>query len=270
MNLNTKSTKKNKKIIIFTGDDMFYTPLLLEEVLKNKKSDIYHIYISTSFLSYKRLSKKFGFFIRNQYPFCISLKDWFNFFMMHLNKIFFSFINRNPKNIKEYLNRKGFNCSYIKEINSNSFYEKLRSQNPDLFFFACFDKIASEEFCKIPNLGTYNIHLGKLPGYKGGLSSFWVLRFQDKTAGASIHKVTKEIDSGELIAEITFNADLKSMHLLMLKTVKISSKLINNTINNIFQNKKIKINIKERSSNYFLFPSKKDFKEFYKKGCRLI
>ena len=55
--------KKKRKIIIFTGDDIFYAPLLLENLLKNKKSDIHHVYISKSFLSFKRLSKKLFFLL---------------------------------------------------------------------------------------------------------------------------------------------------------------------------------------------------------------
>jgi len=262
--------KKERKIILFTGDDIFYAPLLLENLLKNNKSNIHHVYISKSFLSFKRLSKKLIFFIRNYYPFCISAKDWLNFFQMHIKFKIKCFIKNEPKNIYDYLRRLGINCSYIDEINKEIIYKKLRDQEPDLFFFALFDKIASEEFCSIPKLGTYNAHMGKLPNYKGGLSSFWVLRFQDKTAGSSIHKVIKKIDSGELIDEVKFDINTNSMHLLMLKTMKESSGMINRAINNILNEKTKVIDITNKKSNYYLYPTKEDFKEFYKKGCRLI
>lgn len=262
--------KKTRRIILFTGDDIFYAPLLLENLLKNKKSDIHHVYISKSFLSFKRLSKKLFFFIRNYYPFCISAKDLLNFFKMHIKFKIKCFIKNEPKNINDYLKRLGINCSYIDEINNDIIYKKLRDQEPDLFFFALFDKIASEEFCSIPKLGTYNIHMGKLPNYKGGLSSFWVLRFQDKTAGSSIHKVIKKIDSGELIDEVKFDINTNSMHLLMLKTMKESSGMINRAINNILNEKTNVIDITNKKSNYYLYPTKEDFKEFYKKGYRLI
>ena len=112
--------------------------------------------------------------------------------------------------------------------------------------------------------------MGKLPKYKGGLSSFWVLRFQDKTAGSSIHKVIKKIDSGELIDEVKFDINTNSMHLLMLKTMNESSGMINRAINNILNEKTKVIDISNKESNYYLYPTKEDFKEFYKKGYRLI
>lgn len=262
--------RSKKKIIIFTGDDMFYAPLLINDLINKRNSDIHHIYISKSFLSFQRLKKKFKFFFKNGYPFCISLKDWLNFFKLHLNHNIKCLLKKQPRNIKEYLKSKGINSSYIKNLNDKEFYKKLREQKPDLFFFACFDKIASEELCEIPKFGTYNNHLGKLPYYKGGLSSFWVLRFNNKFAGSSIHKVTKDIDSGSMIEEIRFKIEDKSMHLLMIKTVINSSAMITKTIDNIFKEKTKEIDISDRKSNYFYYPSKKDFKEFYKKGYKLI
>ena len=74
--------------------------------------------------------------------------------------------------------------------------------------------------------------------YKGGLYLLWVLRFQDKTAGSSIHKVIKKIDSGELIDEVKFDINTNSMHFLMLKTMNESSGMINRAINNILNEKK--------------------------------
>ena len=91
-----------------------------------------------------------------------------------------------------------------------------------------------------------------------------------KFAGSSIHKVTKDIDSGSMIEEIRFKIEDKSMHLLMIKTVINSSAMITKTIDNIFKEKTKEIDISDRKSNYFYYPSKKDFKEFYKKGYKLI
>ena len=136
-----------------------------------------------------------------------------------------------PRNISEFFTNIGIKNSYVNEVNIQSFYKLLKDDVPDIIILACFDKIVSEELCRIPKYGTFNVHLGKLPEYKGGLSAFWVLRFQDKIAGASIHKVTPEIDSGSLIAEKHFYIDTRSMHDLMLKTMQESSDFITKTIN---------------------------------------
>ena len=260
----------SKKIVIFTGEDLFYAPILLQDLIKKYKSDITHIYISKSYLSLNRLKKKFKFFLKNNYPFCISLKDWFNFIILHLNKRIKSIIKNEPRSIKEYFTRIGIKNSYVKKVNTKDFYKLLKSHNPDIIILACFDKIVSKELCSIPKNGTYNVHLGKLPNFKGGLSSFWVLRFNDETAGASIHEVSPKIDSGRLIGEKHFRISTKSMHELMLKTVYESSTLITEVVEKIIEGKTKEINIKKRESNYYLYPTKFDFKKFYQNGCQLI
>ena len=263
-------TNPAKKIIIFTGEDLFYAPILLQDLIKKYKSDISHIYISKSYLSFNRLKKKFKFFLKNYYPFCISLNDWLNFILLHLNIRIKSIFKNKPKSIKEHFTRMGIRSSYVKKVNTKSFYKLLKSHNPDIIILACFDKIVSKELSDIPENGTYNVHLGKLPDYKGGLSSFWVLRFNDQTAGASIHEVSPEIDSGRLIGEKHFKIRTKSMHELMLKTVDESSTLITKVVEKIFEGNIKEIDINKRQSNYYLYPSKLDFKKFYKNGCRLI
>tara|TARA_A100001035_G_scaffold86777_1_gene67373 strand:+ start:655 stop:1449 length:795 start_codon:yes stop_codon:yes gene_type:complete len=263
-------TNSSKKIVIFTGEDLFYAPILLQDLIKKYKNNICHIYISKSYLSFNRLKKKFKFFLKNNYPFCISLKDWLKFILLHLNIRIKSTIKNKPKSIKEHFTSIGIRSSYVKKVNTKSFYKLLKSHNPDIIILACFDKIVSKELSSIPKNGTYNVHLGKLPDYKGGLSSFWVLRFNDQTAGASIHEVSPEIDSGRLIGEKQFKIKTKSMHELMLKTVDESSTLITKVVENIIEGKIKEINIKHRQSNYYLYPSKLDFKKFYQNGCTLI
>ena len=261
---------RNRNIIIFTGDDMFYAPLLLKKLILNRKSEIKHIYISKSYISYKRLSKKLKFFLINKYPFCISISDWIRFIYLHLSLHIKGKFRNQPTNIKDYFTKLGLESSYIEDLNDPELTNDLKSKSPDLFIFALFDKIANEGFCSIPKFGTYNVHMGKLPSYKGGLSSFWLLRFNDKVAGSSIHKVTKLIDSGALVSEIRFPVRTNSMHDLMLETMHKSSEMLVKTISQILASAEKEINIKGRENNYYLYPSKEDFKKFYKKGYRLI
>ena len=124
---------------------------------------------------------------------------------MHLNIRIKSIIKNKHKNIQEHFTKFGIRSSYVKKVNTKIFYKLLKSDNPDIIILAFFDKIVSKELSSIHKKNwTYNVYLGKLPNKKGGLSSFWVLRFNDQTAGASIHEVSPEIDSGRLIGEKCF------------------------------------------------------------------
>jgi len=172
--------------------------------------------------------------------------------------------------VKDYFTNKGIKVSYVDNINSKSFLKELRSLEPDVVLFVPFDKIAKDEFISIPNIGTYNLHLGKIPEYKGGFSSFWILRNLDKIAGVTMHEVVKEIDSGRIISEVRFNHDENSMKKLMELTVDKAADLILKSIESIQDNDYTYISIKDRETNYYLYPSRKDFKIFYQNGNKLI
>lgn len=52
----------------------------------------------------------------------------------------------------------------------------------------------------------YNIHYGKLPDYKGRHPTFWAIVSNDINLGVTLHKVTENIDEGQIIshAEVPF------------------------------------------------------------------
>ena len=116
--------------------------------------------------------------------------------------------------------------------------------------FNPFDKIVNKEFLSIPSIGTYNVHLGKLPEYKGGLSSFWVLRYGDSIAGATLHEVNEKIDEGNIIEEIRFKHNCKSMKELMDQTTNIASEMIVIGVDKIINSRTVKISKDGRASSY--------------------
>ena len=251
------------RIVLFVVNDGNFVPLLNEQLVKEKGNQIIKIYVSKSLFSIKKLIKSTPFFLRNLYPFCIKPTDLIKFSIQNTFK--------KKKNAYEYFKSKGFEVEYIDTLNSESFRLELKKLKPDIFLFSPFDKIAGPKFLNIPNIGSFNIHLGKLPEYKGGLSAFWVLRFGDPIAGVSIHRINNKIDEGELVAEHRFNVTTNSMHELMLITVYHGSKLIVDLVNMIEKGNNINpIDKKMREENYFFYPKAKDFFQFYKKKNKLI
>lgn len=258
----SKPTKKN--IIIFTIDDNNFMPQLLTPIINKYNSQISYVYISKSLFSFSKLIKKIKFFIRNYYPFCISFYDLLKFIIKKKKNLY------RKKNIINLLKKNNIDYSYVKNINDPKFIQILKSKKPDLFLFAVFDQIANNTFISIPKFGTFNVHLGPLPNYKGGLSAFWLLRNSEKYAGASIHFVTSKIDEGDLIDEINFKIKTKSMYQLMKQNISLISIQIPKTVKNILENKINIIDTSKRRKGYYLYPTKEDFNQFYKNKNRLI
>ncbi len=256
------------RLVLFTVDDMEFVPALNASLIKKYKDEIVAVYVSRSVFNLRHLLKKAGFFIKNSYPFCISLSDLLKYLSWQVGLKIKG--RHGHTNVVDYLKAQGLNAQYIEEIKSEETLQLLNAHGADIFLFSPFDKIAGEEFLALPKLGAFNVHLGKLPEHRGGLSAFWVLRFGDKEAGATMHRVVKKIDGGEIVAEVRFAVNTHSMQALMKETVEHASLMIVDAIGTIVAGKVKKIAVDSRPEGYYLWPGRLDFKEFYAKNNKLI
>ena len=256
------------RIVLFTIDEMEFVPVLNGPLIKKYKDQIAAVYVSKSLFNFKKLFKKSSFFIKNSYPFCIKAGDLIRYLSWQIGLKIKG--QRGSTNMVDYLKSQGLNAHYIEEINSEKTLRLLKEHNADIFLLSPFDKIAGEEFINIPKLGAFNVHLGKIPEHRGGLSAFWVLRFGDREAGVTMHRVIKKIDGGDIIAEIRFPVNTHSMHMLMKETVERASIMIVDAIDSIISGNVKKIAVDLRAEGYYLWPQRLDFKEFYAKGNKLF
>jgi len=170
----------------------------------------------------------------------------------------------------DYLSLKGIDAEYISEIHSDAALRRLRMLDADIFLFTAFDKIAHQPFLAIPRIGTFNVHMGKLPEHRGGLSAFWVLRFGDTHAGVSVHRAVQELDAGEIVAESRFPVTTNSMFVLMHQTFEVGAATINTALTRLSAGVWTPVSTVGRPSGYFRIPEARDIREFYRRGCRLI
>ena len=84
------------------------------------------------------------------------------------------------------------------KIHWNSLHKDLLHKKIDLIFLAGFMKIIPAEFVSLWKDKIFNLHPSLLPSYKG-LNSI-ERAYNDKAPmGASIHRVTPEVDEGEVL-----------------------------------------------------------------------
>lgn len=69
----------------------------------------------------------------------------------------------------------------------------------DFWIMCSFGKIIPAS-C-LDSTRVYNIHYAMLPNYKGRHPTFWATLQGEKRIGISLHKVTREIDKGEIISQ---------------------------------------------------------------------
>ncbi len=86
------------------------------------------------------------------------------------------------------------------DINTVDIKEEMNKIEIDLGLLAWWPNIIDGELLKIPNHGFINTHPSLLPNNKGRFPNFWAI-IDGSPFGVTIHKVTINIDAGEILAQ---------------------------------------------------------------------
>ena len=77
--------------------------------------------------------------------------------------------------------------------------DTLRALAPDVFLVVAYGEILKEPILEIPRLGCYNVHASLLPSYRGAAPIQRALMDGCEKTGISIFRLTKGMDSGDVI-----------------------------------------------------------------------
>ena len=117
------------------------------------------------------------------------------------------------------------------EESAQHYIDAIAAERPDLVVLAGFMRILPENFVSAFDGKTINLHPSLLPAYKGKDAIKRAFEAGEKFCGCSVHYVSTELDSGELIGqsmvEILPQDTLESLeakvhraeHALLVKTI---------------------------------------------------
>ncbi len=117
-----------------------------------------------------------------------------------------------------------FHCENVNDASTEEF---ISSRKPDLIVSAYFNQILKKNIIDIPRIGVLNVHPGWLPGYRGAMCYFWVLKNGEQKGGVTVHWIDEGIDTGEILARKTF--DLKpgwTQQMVLVRTAVIGAVLL--------------------------------------------
>ncbi len=97
--------------------------------------------------------------------------------------------------------------------------------NPDFIFLAGFMKILPEKFIDAFPNKIINVHPSLLPKYKGLHAVEQALEQNEKEIGATIHYVDKDVDTGEIIMQESFNIENLDLDEIYEKLHKIEHRI---------------------------------------------
>ena len=83
-------------------------------------------------------------------------------------------------------------------------WKDVKSWKPDLIITAFYHRILPPDIYEVPGLGAWNIHLGDAERYRGAYPSIRALMKGDDTYGVTLHRIDRNIDTGDILAKLSF------------------------------------------------------------------
>ena len=173
--------------------------------------------------------------------------------------------------VRDVAKANGIPYRQITKSNDPDFVRHIRELDTDLIISYSAPQIIKEELLNTPKYGIINVHGALLPDFRGTLPSFWYLYCDEKTGGATVHYMSREIDDGDIIEQGSVDiSDCRSMFRLIRKTKELGGDLMVKAIREI-QDGTVKRRKNETDKGrYFTWPTVEQAREFRAKGKRLI
>mgnify|MGYP001175870644 CR=1 FL=1 len=257
-------------ISIITQEDKFFIPKNINLLVENERINVKSIHIISAKGS---LNNKKMFFLKS-FLFAgaikLGLKFVFQKLEEKLDEIFNYRIFKGKKSIKGLAFYNNINFSLIKNPNSAEFIKYLKSQELDFIVSYSAPHVFKESILKIPKYHCINLHCSYLPNYSGLMPSFWVLYFNEKFTGSSVHLMDSKIDNGKLVMQERIGIEgIKSIYKLNSLTKKIGGELMLKSIIGIVDNTIFLIPNKVDESKYYNWPTNHEIKHFIKNGGKI-
>ncbi len=80
--------------------------------------------------------------------------------------------------------------------------ERVRSFAPDLGVIVAYGALVREPLLSTPRLGWINLHFSLLPRWRGAAPVQHAIMAGDRTTGAAVFQLVKDLDAGEVFAQI--------------------------------------------------------------------
>lgn len=159
----------------------------------------------------------------------------------------------------------------VKRLNSDETLTFIAEHQFNLLLNARTRALFQENLLAAPALGAINIHHGMLPEQRGTMCDLWAL-FNAEPCGFSIHKMTDEIDAGEIIRTVTVSDGSDKDYIQYLeKSSRQELSTVCEVLEDIERTGKISgyPNIKSGATPMRTDPSRRDIKKIKRRALQI-
>jgi methionyl-tRNA formyltransferase len=160
------------------------------------------------------------------------------------------------------------------DMNRTESLNFIKQNKPDYLLGAHLNQLVKPIVLDLPNMACINIHPSILPSYKGVDPVFYALLNKETEIGVTLHKMSEEFDSGEILATQTLSTKATDLYhsvyfyncQLFEEGVKLAIEWMDDetTVGTVIN----KAN--KASDNYDSWPSRTKVKQFKQAGNHLI
>jgi methionyl-tRNA formyltransferase len=138
--------------------------------------------------------------------------------------------------------------------------DEIAKHSPDIIVVSCFARKLPDPVLSIPAMGCLNLHPSLLPAYRGPVPLFWQFRAAVKDFGITLHRMTSQLDAGNIVAQTTVPMpDGVSGQQASILLAEAGSELLVHTLSNSRHDKLIGAAQHEDYASYQGFPSPSDY-----------
>ena len=172
------------------------------------------------------------------------------------NKIHLNKPCKNYKTFKDFLLKNKVEYVQKNNLKNIKFLKDYLKKYPKSILLTtfCFFKI-NNKIIELFKKKIFNYHLGKIPEQVGASATFWHIMSKQKKTAITFHRITNELDAGDIIYEKKFGMSKENYSLSEFYKVvrKNEKKSIRQFLNIILNNKRLKI-IKKFKKNRIYMP----------------
>lgn len=237
---------------IITAEDSFYSPKVMNEVLKNKFISFELVIIPEGFITSKRIYSTF-------------LISGLVKFIKTVFQALYNIVSGGI--IKKICTESNIQVFKTKNINSSEVMNKLKSKKIDLIISIMCPQIIKNNILEIPKVTSINVHLALLPKYRGLFPLFHAFIRDEEYIGVSVHIINTYIDDGNILSQKKIKIE-KDDNLFSLyeKSFNVIPELIFDAINKIISNDSSEIlENKKSESSYYSYPNLREIRLYHKK-----
>ena len=144
--------------------------------------------------------------------------------------------------IKEKAENLGIRIFQPEKLNNDAVFKKLFDLNADILVVAAYGLIIPSKILDIFIKGSYNVHASLLPAWRGAAPIHRAIEAGDPQIGVTIMSVAPELDTGDIIRKESISLGKDANTGEMTKYLaKLGAKLMVNVVNDVADNKTLKL-----------------------------